>query len=140
MERVVRKRFSDNGEQPTNQSAAYQAGYAWLQALVPVHVEPSHALWVWLTSDSGWKPFWTELTEASTACYARAHCGCKKGCRRPGKCRASNLQCTDLCKCSGACGGNVQLLFSCPSLIAFRFIVSITNLIVHGAHYDYVLM
>ena len=62
----------------------------------------------WLTSDSGWKPFWTELTEASTACYERVHCGCKKGCRRQCKCRSSNLQCTELCKCSGACGDNVQ--------------------------------
>ena len=56
--------------------AAYQAGY------VPVTALPSPALWGWLTSHSGWKPFWTELAETSTACYERAHCGCKKGCRR----------------------------------------------------------
>ena len=62
--------------------AAYQAGYVWSLALVPVPVLPSPALWEWLTSHMGWKPFWTELTEASTACYERAHCGCKKGCRR----------------------------------------------------------
>ena len=74
--------------------AAYQAGYVWSQALVPVPVLPSPALWGWLTSDSGWKPFWTELSEASTACYELVHCGCKKGCRRQCKCRASNLQCT----------------------------------------------
>ena len=88
--------------------AAYQAGYVWSHALVPVPVLPSPALWGWLTSDSGWKPFWTELPEASTACYELAHCGCKKGCRRQCKCRASNLQCTELCKCSGACGDNLQ--------------------------------
>ena len=41
--------------------AAYQAGYVWSQALVPVPVLPSPALWGWLTSHSGWKPFWTEL-------------------------------------------------------------------------------
>ena len=81
--------------------AAYQSGYVWSQALVPVPVLPSPALWGWLTSHSGWKPFWTELTEASTACYERAHCGCKKGCRRQCKLRESNLQCTELCKCSG---------------------------------------
>ena len=83
--------------------AAYQAGYVWSQARVPVPVLPSPALCGWLTSDSGWKPFWTELTEASTACYERAYCGCKKGCRRQCKCRASNLQCTELYKCCGAC-------------------------------------
>ena len=62
--------------------AAYQAGYVWSQALVPVHVLPSPGLWGWLTYHSRWKPFWTDLTEASTACYEREHCGCNKGCRR----------------------------------------------------------
>ena len=79
--------------------AAYQLGYVWSQALVPVPVLPSPALWGWLTSDSGWKPFWTELPEASTACYEHVHCGCKKGCRRQCKWRSLNLQSTELCKC-----------------------------------------
>ena len=35
------------------------------------------------------------------------------GCRRQCKCRSSNLQCTELCKCSGACGDNVQTLKVC---------------------------
>ena len=37
--------------------AAYQAGYVWSKALVPVPILPSPVLWGWLTSDSGWKPF-----------------------------------------------------------------------------------
>ena len=88
--------------------AEYQLGYVWSQALVPVRVLPSPAFWGWLTSDSGWKPFWTELPEAYTACYERVHCGCKKGCRRQCECRSLNRRCTELCKCSGACGDNLQ--------------------------------
>ena len=32
-----------------------------------------------------------------------------------------------------------MLPFSCPFFIAFRFIVSISSLFVHDAHYDYVV-
>ena len=33
-----------------------------------------------------------------------------------------------------------MLPFSCPLFIAFRFIVSISSLYVHDAHYDYVVI
>ena len=33
-----------------------------------------------------------------------------------------------------------MLPFSCPFLIVFRFIVSIFNVFVHDAHYDYIIM
>ena len=36
---------------------AYQAGHVWSHALVPIPILPRPALWGWLTSDSGWKPF-----------------------------------------------------------------------------------
>jgi hypothetical protein len=86
--------------------AVYQAGHVWSQALVAAPDLPSPGDWGWRVTDSGWKPFWTDLPEASTSCYELVHCGCKKGCKRQCKCRASNLQCTELCNCRGACDDN----------------------------------
>ena len=100
---------------PTGGLPAPPAGKRWVSPLQrapqncgPQGPETPQSATGWLTSDSGWKPFWTGLPKASTACYECVHCGCKKGCRRQCKCRALNRRCTELCKCSGACGDNVQ--------------------------------
>ena len=87
--------------------AAYQLGYRMCDHMRLSRSPSCLVLHLgWLTSDSEWKPSWTELPEASTACFERVHCGCRKSCRRQCKCRSSNLECTELCKCSEACGDN----------------------------------
>ena len=44
--------------------AVYQAGYIWAQALEPNPKLPSPEHWGWKATDSGWKPFWTDLADA----------------------------------------------------------------------------
>ena len=84
--------------------ATYQAGYVWSQALVPLPHLPDPESWGWIFhQNSGWRPFWTELPEASASCYELIHCGCKKGCNQTCKCRSSSLLCTELCNCKGGC-------------------------------------
>lgn len=83
--------------------AAYQAGHVWSQCLDLVPNLPSPSDWGWIKDGTQWKPHWTDLQDASRHCYELIHCGCKKGCRQRCKCRSSNLPCTELCICRGAC-------------------------------------
>ena len=119
-ERVVRTMFSDNGEHPTNQSG--------IAATCATRGIPSRVCVI--TGACPGPPTW-HFGGGSHLIRDGNHFGlnyqrrplhatnvCKKGCRRQCKCRSSNLQCTELCKCSGACGGNVQQLnVCCPFLV-----------------------
>lgn len=83
--------------------ATYQAGHVWSQCLVAAASLPSPSDWGWVKDGPQWKPHWSDLQDASQHCYELIHCGCKKGCRNRCKCRSSNLPCTELCTCRGAC-------------------------------------
>ena len=83
--------------------AVLQAGHVWSQALNPSPELPSPKYWGWKWTSSGWTPVWTDLPDASKACSELVHCGCRKGCKHQCKCKAMNLQCTDLCFCKGGC-------------------------------------
>ena len=84
--------------------AVYQAGYIWAQALESKPELPSPEHWGWTKTDSGWKPFWTDLSDIAKSCQELVHCGCKKGCKHQCKCRVLNFDCTELCYCKGVCG------------------------------------
>ena len=45
--------------------AAYQAGYCWGQAILPVPVLPSPQNWGWVMSDDGWHPYWSSLPDVT---------------------------------------------------------------------------
>lgn len=85
--------------------ATYQAGHVWSQCLATVPELPSPGEWGWKQDGEHWTPHWTDLPEASKHCTELIHCRCnpEKGCTRRCKCKASNLPCTELCKCQGAC-------------------------------------
>jgi len=58
--------------------AAYQAGHVWAQMLVAIPELPSAQEWGWEQNTSGgWEVEWTELPEASQACYELVRCSCK---------------------------------------------------------------
>ena len=83
--------------------AILQAGYIWGQTLISQQDVPSPTNWGWEKSEDGWVPKWTELPEASVACYELIHCGCKKSCQGLCKCFRASLSCTTLCACAGHC-------------------------------------
>ena len=65
---------------------------------------PSPKEWGWEKNTSGsWEVTWTELPEASQACYELVKCSGKKGCRSRCKCVKAALQCTALGQCGGQC-------------------------------------
>jgi len=62
--------------------AAHQACYVWAQMLVAIPELPSAREWGWeQNNNGGWDVKWTELPEASLACYELVRCSCKKDCR-----------------------------------------------------------
>ena len=66
---------------------AYQAGHIWAQMLVAVPKLPYPSEWGWeQNTNGGWEVQWTELPQASQACYELIRCSCKKGCRSRCKC------------------------------------------------------
>ena len=87
--------------------AALQAGHIWFQSVIrmPELPDPAHWGWMRLDENSPWKPFWTDLPEASKACRELIKCQCKTSCRRGSRCSCAkaNLKCTSLCFCSGEC-------------------------------------
>ena len=83
--------------------AAYQAGHVWGSALIAKPNLPCPHDWGWKREEGEWKPVWTVLPQAQESCYERIHCGCKKGCAAPCKCRKASLACTALCNCGGHC-------------------------------------
>ena len=78
-------------------------GYVWGQTLMLNPKLPSPSDWGWMHTDDGWKPYWTTLPEAASACYELIHCGCKKACRGQCKCKRNALSCTELCAGEGGC-------------------------------------
>ena len=66
--------------------ATLQARYTWGQKLISQQEVPSPTNWGLEKSGDGWIPKWTELPEASVACYELIHCGCKKSCQGLCKC------------------------------------------------------
>ena len=84
--------------------AAYQAGHVWASSLDNHAQLPSPLDWGWETADTGIKPIWTDIPEASKSCQELIRCRCKKGCLIARcKCLRAKLPCTDLCKCGGGC-------------------------------------
>jgi hypothetical protein len=84
--------------------AVYQAGYCWAQSLKALQVLPSVEEWGWSVTKDGCFPYWTNIAQASEACYELIKCGCKKGCgSKACKCVKANLKCTALCKCGDNC-------------------------------------
>ena len=81
--------------------ATYQAGHVWAQALNPEPQLPSPGAWGWKRDGQCWIPRWTTLPEASDACRKLLKCGCQKSCSGRCKCGQANLDCTQLCGCSG---------------------------------------
>ena len=108
-ERVVRTRFSDNGEHPTNIAATYATrGIPRSPSCLVLHFGGGSNL---IRVENPFGLNYQRRPLHATNLYttdARRAAGCKKGCKRQCKCRALNLQCTELCKCSRACGDNVQ--------------------------------
>ena len=85
--------------------AVYQAGHIWGQCLVANPELPSPSLWGWnkANNDNTCTPCWSTLPEAAKACQELLKCGCKKACSKRFRCAKANLQCTNLCYCSGQC-------------------------------------
>ena len=84
----------------------YQAGYIWCQSLIPSPSLPSPSHWGWMkTSESKWKPLWTDMVEATFGAQNIVKCGCKKGCTGKCKCKMLELSCISLCTCRGNCSG-----------------------------------
>ena len=83
--------------------AAYQAGHVWGSALIAKPNLPCPHDWGWKREEGEWKPVWTVLPQAQESCYERIHCGCKKGCAAPCKCRKASLAFSALCNCGGHC-------------------------------------
>ena len=85
--------------------AVYQAGHIWGQSLIGEPEVPSPDSWGWkrMTDDASWTPCWTTLPEAAKSCQELLKCGCKKACTKRCKCVKANLECTQLCVCSGQC-------------------------------------
>ena len=81
----------------------YQASYIWAQALTPSPVLPNPVDWGYKLLDTVLIPYWTDLEDVTKTCKELVHCGCKKSCKIPCKCRSLHLQCTELCKCKGDC-------------------------------------
>jgi hypothetical protein len=81
--------------------AIYQADHVWAKAseASPTLPSPGDWGWKWSENDGQWKPFWTELPEASVACRELVKCGCRKGCKSRCSCVKNNLTCTALCAC-----------------------------------------
>ena len=78
----------------------YQGGHVWGQALLATPALPSPTSWGWVKTEDGlYEPNWTNLPEASKACYELVSCKCKKGCVRRCRCKKAALQCTALCAC-----------------------------------------
>ena len=59
----------------------------------------------WRREENSWRPFWTTMLEAATACRELLRCGCKSQplCSRKCKCHEASLLCTALCHCGGNC-------------------------------------
>ena len=61
--------------------AAYQTGHVWAQMLVASPKLSSPKGWgLEKNTSGGWEVTWTELLEASQACYELVKCSCKKDC------------------------------------------------------------
>ena len=88
--------------------ALLQASFYWKQATsIQQHI-PDFSLWGWYmdSKTKTWEPFWTHLSDASTACAILLRCGCKKSCSGRCKCYKAGVRCTSLCGCEGACSNN----------------------------------
>ena len=84
--------------------AVYQAGYVWGQSLIANPILPDPSEWGWVSINSIWQPYWTNISEAAKFCSELIHCGCKVACKYRCKCKNAQLECTELCYCQGACG------------------------------------
>jgi len=85
--------------------AVLQARFIWNTSLQKQQIVPDVSNWGWCR-DNAKKviiPKWITGNEASRACQELIKCGCKQKCGGRCKCKSYNLECTDLCKCSGNC-------------------------------------
>ena len=87
------------------EGTVYQAGHIWGQSLIgePEVPLPDSMDWKRVTDDSSWTPCWTTLPEAAKSFQEVVKCGCKKTYKKRCKCVKANLECTQLCFCSGQC-------------------------------------
>lgn len=85
--------------QHTNR-AFYQASI-WTTCLKTQQSIPNPEGFGWTHHEQCWKPVWTLLPEAATACQELLKCGCKALplCSKKCKCRDAGLSCTPLCFC-----------------------------------------
>ena len=133
MERVVGTWFSDNGKHPANQSGiaatcatrGIASGVYVVTGACSGPCPASSCTLGWLTSHSGWKPFWTELIEASTA-------------------YVTNVYTADARTAAGASANDVHQIYNVQNSANVADHVattcSISSLFVHDAHYYYVVM
>ena len=76
----------------------------WTRSLLKDADEIDPENWGWREvegSNAVYQPYSTDLREISTACKVLTNCCCKKGCRGRCKCRQLDLECIELCACSG---------------------------------------
>ena len=92
-------------EQQHVKRVVYQAGHIWGQSLIGEPEVPSPDSWGWkrVTDDSSSIPCWTTISEAAKSCQELLKYGCKNACTNRCKCVKANLECTQLCFCSGQC-------------------------------------
>ena len=74
--------------------------FVWGQSLTPWQIVPDISEWGWTVEEESVSPTWTNQPEA---CYELIKCGCKKGCSGKCKCKAFDLECTEVCNCGGEC-------------------------------------
>ena len=108
----TKKRRTIEGLPPTGAAiyyhtlrAAYQAGQIWAQSRKAELVLPSPSEYGWVLESGRWRPYWSNLPEAGTACRELIKCSCKLNCKGRCSCYKANLPCTALCQCD--CDQNV---------------------------------
>ena len=101
---------------PPTQAALFQHARwrCWRQPLCGGNLKHHSSMyqtisqWGWMQEKTtkNWVPFWTALSDASSACAILHHCGCTKACRGNCKCCKAGLRCTILCNCERGCINN----------------------------------
>ena len=88
--------------------AAYVAGYIWGRSDVPTKSDEPPTNWTWFVQDKKllckWVSYDHEGPTNNLTNTVFKKCGCRKGCKKPCKCKKGvEMNCLPTCKCRGKC-------------------------------------
>ena len=74
-----------------------QASFIWAQSDRLVMQLPSFSSWGWWYDavKKIWRPFWTDLEDASKSCRILVHCQCKVACTGNCSCSKAGMRCSN---------------------------------------------